>query len=99
MGSGANFLAGNWPILGNWGRFRLKFPGFSPYWTHFARRGEQLRQADDIVGGDGEDEDGADLVEAAHLQLRKSTHRLAPAEAFLDAFAQALANGVAEACC
>src|ERR1700729_2124196 len=59
--------------------------------THFARRGEELWQTDDIVGGYGEDEGGADLVEAAHFHLREAGDRLAPTEAFLDALAQPLA--------
>src|SRR5271165_5268232 len=45
----------------------------------------------------GEDENGADFVEAAQLHLGQTTHRLAPAEAFLDALAQPLADGIAEA--
>ena len=40
--------------------------------THFARRGEELWQTDEIVGGYGEDEGGADLVEAAHFHLREA---------------------------
>ena len=45
------------------------------------------------------DEDGANLGEAAHLHLREPAHRLAPAEAFLDPFAQPLADRIAKARC
>ena len=43
------------------------FSGFSWRWTQFAPCGHKLGQADDVVGGHGEDESGADLVEATHL--------------------------------
>ncbi len=48
-----------------------------------------------MAGGHGEGEHGADLVEAAHLQLPEPTHRLAPAEAFLNSLAQPLADRIA----
>src|ERR1700734_2894735 len=67
--------------------------------THLARRGEELWQTDDIVGGYGEDEGGPDLVEAAHFHLREAGDRLAPTEAFLDALAQPLADRIAQARC
>jgi hypothetical protein len=70
------------------------FPRFSGRRTHFACRGQELGQPHDVVSGDREDEHGAHFVEAAHLQLRKPAYRLAPAEAFLDAFAQPLADRV-----
>ena len=66
-------------------------------WTRFARWSQKLGQANEVVGGDAEDEDGADLGEAAHLHLGEPADRLAPAEAFLDAFAQPLADRMAEA--
>src|SRR5271155_1913498 len=64
-------------------------------WTHLACRGQELRQADDVVGGHGEDESGADFGEATHLNLRQTANCLGPAEAFLDALAQPLADRIA----
>ena len=67
--------------------------------THFAAWSQKLGQADDIVGCNGEDKDGADLGEAAHLHLCEPADSLAPAEAFLDAFAQPLADRITKARC
>ena len=53
---------------------------------------QELGQANETVG-----EHGVDLVEVAHLQLPEPTHRLAPAEAFLNALAQPLADRIAQA--
>jgi hypothetical protein len=75
------------------------FVSFSDRRTHFGRRSQELGQADDVVGGHGEHEHGADFVEAAHLELRKPADRLAPAEALLDAFAQPLADRLVQARC
>jgi hypothetical protein len=49
--------------------------------THFAAWSQKLGQAHDIVGCNGEDEDGADLGEAAHFHLCEPADSLAPAEA------------------
>ena len=67
--------------------------------THFFAWSQKLWQADDIVGCNGEDKDGADLGEAAHLHLCEPADSLAPAEAFLDAFAQPLADRITKARC
>ena len=72
---------------------------FSRRKTHFAPGSQKLGQANKIVGGDAEDEDRADLGQPAHLHLREPAHRLAPAKALLDAFAQPLADRIAEAGC
>jgi hypothetical protein len=80
-----------WPAVGS------LFSGSSCSRTHFAPRGDKFGQADDVVGGPGEDERSADLREAAHLHLRETADRLRPAEAFLDALARPLADRVTEA--
>src|SRR5208283_1466603 len=75
------------------GHFRLA----SRRKTHFVGRPQQLWQANEVVGDEGEGEDRLDLVEAAHLQLREAADDFAPAEAFLDPFALSHADRVAEA--
>ena len=60
----------------------------------FAPCGHKLGQADDGVGGHGEDENDADLGDAAHLHLSEPADRLRPAEGFLDALAQPLPPGL-----
>jgi hypothetical protein len=72
----------------SWSAVGGLFSGSSCRWLEFAPCGHKLGQADDVVGGHGEDESGADLGEAAHLHLRQAADRLRPAEAFLDALAQ-----------
>ena len=95
--AGANFLAWDGFILRNRPRRWVIFAAFLCYWTQLARRSQELGQTNVIVGGDAEDEHGADLVEATHLQLCEPADRLAPAEAFLDAFAPPLADSLAQA--
>ena len=75
-----------------WREVGSLFSGSSCRWPGFAARGQELGQAHDVVGGHGEDESGADLGKAAHLHLRETADRLRPAEAFLDALAQPLAD-------
>lgn len=65
--------------------------------THLALGDEKLRQPNEIVCSDGEDENSTDFGQPAHLHLREPADRLAPAETFLDAFAQPLADRIAEA--
>ena len=84
-------------ILRKWPRYRTISTSFSRRWAHVALRSQKLGQANKVIGGDTEDEDGAHLSEAAHLHLREPADRLAPAEAFLDAFAQPLADRIAKA--
>ena len=55
----------------------------------------ELRQPDQIVGDDGEGEDGVDLGFAAHLRLGEPAGLLDPAEDFLDPLPDALADLVA----
>ena len=65
--------------------------------TRFAPGSQKLGQANKIIGGDAEDEDGADLGQPAQFHLREAARRLAPAKALLDAFTQPLADRIAEA--
>src|SRR5271166_2333819 len=93
----AKFFAWDELILRNGPLRWVIFASSLRRWTQFARRSQELGQADKIVGSNVEDEHGADLVEAAHLKLCEPGHCLAPAEAFLDAFAQPLADRIAQA--
>src|SRR6185437_6940643 len=61
-----------WPGVGS------LFPRLSYRRTQFAPRGQKLGQADDVVGGHGEDENGADLGEGAHLHRSEPADRLRP---------------------
>ena len=51
------------------------------------RFGEQFGQSDEVIGGDGDPEDGRDFHFAADLDLGKTGLRLDPAEDFLNALA------------
>jgi hypothetical protein len=82
-------------ILRNGPRRWVIFASFLRSWIQLTRRSQELGQANEMAGGHGEGEHGADLVEAAHLQLPEPTHRLAPAEAFLNPLAQPLADRIA----
>src|SRR5271166_2162425 len=93
----AKFFAWDELILRNGPLRWVIFASSLRRWTQFARRSQELGQANKIVGSNVEDEHGADLVEAAHLKLCEPGHCLAPAEAFLDAFAQPLADRIAQA--
>src|SRR6185436_6721865 len=55
---------------------------------------EQLRQSDEIVGGCGEGKSEADPGGAPEPGLALAGDRLDPAEGLLDAFADALADGI-----
>jgi hypothetical protein len=46
------------------------FASFLRSWIQLTRRSQELGQANEMAGGHGEGEHGADLVEAAHLQSR-----------------------------
>ena len=72
---------------GYWGVESSHFLLLSRFKTHFAPGSQKLGQANEVVGGDGEDEDGAHLCQPAHFHLGEPAHRLRPAEAFLDALA------------
>ena len=58
-------------ILRKWPRYRTISTSFSRRWAHVALRSQKLGQANKVIGGDTEDEDGAHLSEAAHLHLRE----------------------------
>jgi len=83
--------------LRRWPRYGIISASFSRGWAHVAPRSQKLGQANEVVGGESEDEDGAHFGEAAPLHLREPAYRFAPAEAFLDALAQPLADRIAEA--
>ena len=59
------------------------------------RRPDQFRQPHQIVGGRGKGEGPIHLGQTPQLGLAQSTYALDPAERFLDAFADALALGIA----
>ena len=56
--------------------------------------GQQFRDADQVVGGDGEGEDSVHAGFAADFDGCEACRRLDPAEDLLDAFAAALADGL-----
>src|SRR4030095_7611841 len=55
--------------------------------TDSSRCGEKLRDADEIVGRSGQDEEPFDQAAAAMTGLAKAAERLDPAERFLDLLA------------
>ena len=95
MGQAGDFLAGRGGIRQSAGLPWLIFPLLSRCRTHFGPGREKFEQTNEIVSGDAEDEHGAHFGEAPHFHLREP----APAEAFLDALAQPLADRIAQTCC
>ena len=57
--------------------------------------GEQFGDSDEVVGGDGEGEDSVHAGFAADFDGCEARCRLDPAEDLFDAFAAALADGIA----
>src|SRR5277367_6252458 len=60
---------------------------------------ERFGQADEVIGGHREGELRIDFEQSAMPHLTQADHRLGPAESFLDAFADALRERIAEFPC
>ena len=77
--------------------------GFRPFADAFStlrtdssrRRSKQFRNADEIVGGSGEDEDPLDQPPTAVSRTAQGGHCLHPAEGLFNALAFDLADGIA----
>src|SRR5262245_51667949 len=76
---------------GIWGRFAP----FSPLQTDSSRCGENLRDADEIVGGRRQDEEPFDQAAPAVARLAQTTDGLHPPERLLDLLALARAGSIA----